>query len=162
MRIEKVVSQFIKDENNKAKIDYLSSLKGGWERWFQLELAYFIHLYYEHYGYTVYTEENIYTNPRFRLDLLIEKEDIAKHYVELKCQVNGEDINKFAEFLSDDFLKMNYELEKGNFSGINIIGYCLDINDAMETARTINAFYESEIAICHKNIVNIFIGQSLD
>lgn len=108
MRIEQVVSELCRGNSSfRDKIEYLSQATGGWERWFQLELAYYIRQNFSS-NYDIRLENNaVYPDEPYRADLTLTNR--ATHrmqtIVELKCQVTGTSAAAFARLIEQDIQK---------------------------------------------------------
>lgn len=108
MRIEQVVSQLCQCNSSfRDKIEYLSQATGGWERWFQLELAYYIRENFSS-NYIIKLENNaVYPNEPYRADLTLTNRAVhqMQTIVELKCQVTGTPAAEFARLIEQDIRK---------------------------------------------------------
>lgn len=108
MRIEQVVSELCRgDDGFRDKIEFLSQATGGWERWFQLELAYYICERF-HDNYDVRLENSaVYPGTPYRADLTLTSKTTqrVKTIVELKCQVTGTTAAAFAQLIRQDIQK---------------------------------------------------------
>ena len=103
MRVIERVRNFIKDPLNRDKITFLMQKRGGWERWFQLELAYWIAHDFD--GYSVELETHDYVNLALRTDILLTKGTEYKTAVELKCEQANADSNRFVQSVFNDIEK---------------------------------------------------------
>lgn len=103
-----MVSELCKGNDGfRDKIEYLSHATGGWERWFQLELAYYIRENFSS-NYDVELENSaVYPGTPYRADLTLTNK--ASHrmqtIVELKCQVTGTSAVAFARLIEQDIQK---------------------------------------------------------
>lgn len=110
MRIESVVAQMCQcNPGLREKVACLSRAFGGWERWFQLELAYYIGTQF--WGkYDVKLEDgSVYPSTGYRADISIYSDRIPRTatFVELKCQSKNEDPGYFARQIVNDLNKMD-------------------------------------------------------
>lgn len=103
MRVIERVRNFIEDPLNQDKITFLMQKRGGWERWFQLELAYWIAHDFD--GYSVELETHDYVNLALRTDILLTKGTEYKTAVELKCEQANADSNRFVQSVFNDIEK---------------------------------------------------------
>ena len=103
MRVIERVRNFIKDPLNRDKITFLMQKRGGWERWFQLELAYWIARDFKQYEVELETHD--YVNGALRTDILLTKGTEYKTAVELKCEQANADSNRFVQSVFNDIEK---------------------------------------------------------
>lgn len=106
MRVIERVRDFIEDPLNQDKITFLMHKRGGWERWFQLELAYWIAHDFD--GYSVELETHDYVNLALRTDILLTRLRWHAGYktvVELKCEQANADSNRFVQSVFNDIEK---------------------------------------------------------
>lgn len=106
MRVIERVRNFIKDPLNRDKITFLMQKRGGWERWFQLELAYWIARDFKQYKVELETHD--YVNGALRTDILLTKTTSSSEYktvVELKCEQANADSNRFVQSVFNDIEK---------------------------------------------------------
>ncbi len=72
MGIVQVVNALFHDSEFISKANFLSRMKGGWERWFQTELACSIAKTFSS-GYKITLEDNsVYPGTALRADLVLE------------------------------------------------------------------------------------------
>lgn len=92
----------------REKAACLSRVFGGWERWFQLELAYYILTHY--WGnYEVKLEDgSAYPGSGCRADISIHRGRPSREdtFVELKCQTRNESPHVFVDHIVSDIAKM--------------------------------------------------------
>lgn len=105
MRIYEQVRAFIDDEINQDKIKFMAKACGGWERWLQMELAYWIAKDFE--GYSVALESREYTDDALRADMMITRQrwHDEKNVVELKCEQANADPKRFVKSVLSDIQK---------------------------------------------------------
>lgn len=104
MRVVREVSALFSDPGFIRKANILSGAKGGWERWFQLELACHIAVSYIE-GYKIKLEDSsVYPGTHMRADLVLKARRFSKTttVVELKCQTAAETIEDFFDRVEDD------------------------------------------------------------
>lgn len=108
MRINSLVSSFLKQPGTIKKIEFMQQLNGGWERWFQLELAYYYtEAYYKPDNYAL--TEVRYSHSNQRCDLVFKND--TTHYtdvieLEIKCQTLGQSLTAFGNAIWEDIEKM--------------------------------------------------------
>lgn len=115
MRVAREVSALFSDPGFIRKANILSGAKGGWERWFQLELACHIAVSYME-GYEVTLEDStVYPGTHMRADLVLKGRRFSKTttVVELKCQTATETIEDFFDRIEDDIANIP-DLAPGN------------------------------------------------
>lgn len=108
MRVVEEVNALFGDPGFIRKANFLSMMKGGWERWFQLELAYFIANRYAG-TYNITLEDNTaYPGTALRADLTLQSRILSRTTttVELKCQVATAHINDFGNLIESDIRKL--------------------------------------------------------
>lgn len=115
MRVAHAVNTLFSDGEFIQKANFLSQLKGGWERWFQMELAYYIAKTCGK-GYRITLEDStVYPDTALRADLTMQCPYLSKTttVVELKCQVAGGDTGNFIRLVGSDIEK-SAKLEPGD------------------------------------------------
>lgn len=108
MRIVEAVNTLFHNQSFICKANFLSGMRGGWERWFQLELAYYIASCYAG-TYDITLEDNTaYPGTALRADLTLQSRIMSKTTttVELKCQVANAPIDNFWALVESDIQKL--------------------------------------------------------
>lgn len=101
MRVAAEVNALFSDRNFIQRANFLSRVKGGWERWFQLELAFHIAVSFVE-GYEITLEDStVYPGTHMRADLVLQGNRTTT-VVELKCQTATEAIEDFFARIEDD------------------------------------------------------------
>lgn len=140
MRIEQVVSELCKGNDKfRRKIEYLSQATGGWERWFQLEMAYYIYEQF-HLTYDINLEDStVYSGGAYRADITLTSKTPHRMntIVELKCQVAGTSASAFAQLIERDIQKALHAADGWDYEVIAITQSSDDMESALEylTAR---------------------------
>lgn len=112
MRVAAEVNALFSDRNFIQRANFLSRVRGGWERWFQLELAFHIAVSFIE-GYEVTLEDStVYPGTHMRADLVLQS-DRTTTVVELKCQTAAEDVDGFLARIEDDIANVP-DLAPGN------------------------------------------------
>ncbi len=107
MRVEQAVKDLFSNGAFIQKVNFLSQMKGGWERWFQMELAYYIATTCGK-GYRITLEDStVYPDTALRADLVMQYPYLSQTttVVELKCQVAGGDTGAFVGMVAEDIEK---------------------------------------------------------
>lgn len=140
MRINDLVTKYLNDSDNLDKLKYMSNLNGGWERWFQLELAYYYANIYKHDPRVSLTEV-IYGEESKRCDLVFFNVTTNSNiYLEIKCQTTHQDLKMFSTKLRDDYKKM-IEYKKP----VTVLGLFKESIDDCVRREIRNYLIESEI-----------------
>lgn len=108
MRVVQVVNALFSDSDFIRRANVISKMKGGWERWFQMELAYTIAKDYVG-TYDITLEDNtVYPGTALRADLVLQSRILAKTttVVELKCQVATASTEDFYNLIEADIGKI--------------------------------------------------------
>ena len=123
MRVEQAVAELCGDDDFRAKVEYLSQSIGGWERWFQLELAYHIYSLYNNICEIKLEDRTAYSGGMYRADLtLIDKNSMkATTTVELKCQGANCAPSTFASQVDQDIKKGDSAAQGRDYEVIAIV-----------------------------------------
>lgn len=107
MRVPQVVSSLFSTQEFINKVNYLSQLKGGWERWFQMELVWHIAANYSSTYQIAVEDSTVYPGTALRADMTIHCPYLSgtTTVVELKCQVAGGNIDTFIGLVKEDIAK---------------------------------------------------------
>ncbi len=108
MRVVQEVNELFSDKAFIQKANFLSGIKGGWERWFQMELAYYIASRYAG-TYNISLEDNtVYPGTALRADLVLRSRILSKTttVVELKCQTAAASTEDFYKLMESDIGKI--------------------------------------------------------
>ncbi len=108
MRVVQQVNALFNSSDFIIKANFLSQMKGGWERWFQMELAYHIAKTCS-LGYDIKLEDNtVYPGTALRADLVLKCHYLTKTttVVELKCQVASASREDFYDLIEADIGKL--------------------------------------------------------
>lgn len=111
------------DDGFCEKAKYFCSCIGGWERWFQMELVYYIFTLYGD-NYSIKLEDNsVYSGTSvYRADLTLthKARSNAKTIVELKCQVASSTPSAFARLVEQDIKKASLAAKGWDYEVIAI------------------------------------------
>lgn len=112
MRVAAEVNALFHDKSFIERANFLSGVKGGWERWFQLELAFYIAFCFADEYEVTLEDSTVYPGTHMRADLVL-RSDRTITVVELKCQTAAEDIDGFLARIEDDIANIP-DLAPGN------------------------------------------------
>ena len=87
MRISSELQAFFNEPEIQEKVRFMREQFGGWERWFQMEFAYYLKVKYED-RYTILLEVKDYENKLYRTDihLYANAPYHRETMLELKCE----------------------------------------------------------------------------
>lgn len=108
MRVVQAVNSLFTDAAFIRKANFASRLKGGWERWFQMELAYAIAKEHSVTCSVSLENESVYPGAAFRADMVLQSAiglDTTT-VVELKCQTLQGDTEDFYQLIESDIQKI--------------------------------------------------------
>lgn len=104
MRVKQQVISLFGNKDFIKKANMLSQMKGGWERWFQMELAYYIAINFPLYNIKL-EDKTVYPQTALRADLTLTRRSTT--VVELKCQVAGSSTDDFQNLIEGDIAKVS-------------------------------------------------------
>lgn len=115
MRVVHEVYALFSNPGFIQKANFLSGMRGGWERWLQLELAYYIASCYAGTYDITLEDSTVYPGTALRADLTLQSRIMSKTTttVELKCQVATASIDNFCALVESDIQKLQV-LAPGN------------------------------------------------
>jgi len=108
VRVTQEVNALFSDSDFIKKANFLSQMKGGWERWFQMELACRIAKTCPP-GYQIKLEDNsVYPGTALRADMVLKCPVLSRTttVVELKCQVAFARTEDFYKLIEADIGKL--------------------------------------------------------
>lgn len=135
MRVVQEVNFLFSNADFIQKANFLSRVKGGWERWFQLELAYYITMRYSG-RYDIPLEDNtVYPRTALRADLVLSSRILSKTttVVELKCQVDTADTKEFCSLIERDINKIPSLAPGDDYQVIALVRDRADVKPLQET-----------------------------
>lgn len=134
MRIEQIVSEMVYDRLLRDKIHTLCGAVGGWERWFQLELVYYIATHRPGMCTVELESASAYPDTECRADLFLRSARASQSdtFVELKCQTRDETPARFVQQINNDLRKM--DASRSNCSR-QLIAVVRTERDAQNVAR---------------------------
>ncbi len=108
MRVVQEVNELFSDKAFIQKANFLSGIKGGWERWFQMELAYYIASRYAGTYHISLEDNTVYPGTALRADLVLRSRILSKTttVVELKCQTAAASTEDFYKLMESDIGKI--------------------------------------------------------
>lgn len=135
MRVTEVVSSMFRRPDFIQKANFLSQMRGGWERWFQLELAYYIATQYSSLHTVTLEDTTVYDQPALRADLTITSPVLSKTttVVELKCQIAGTDAGRFYQLVDADIQKVLQSKLGHDYQTIALVWNMADLKEIGQT-----------------------------
>ncbi|CAK5263910.1 unnamed protein product [Mycena citricolor] len=104
--------------NKLDKLVKIRLQRGGWEKWFQVELCLLINHFHDrnnvHAVYSAEREEQVFPGTRKSVDVSISEGGKYTHVLELKCGRNNQSANDLAQDIWDDWEKVGAITGNGN------------------------------------------------
>lgn len=167
MRIINEVSDLFNDKEFIHRVNMLSGVRGGWERWFQMELAYHIAVRYK-VAYDVTLEDSgVYPGTNMRADLVLRGRSYTDTVtvVELKCQTASETLQHFCDQIEGDIANVT-DLAPG--MDYQVIALVRSQNDVAPLYQALATKYPSMVqsrlistVISPGGVINVYIPAQL-